>query len=150
MTFRLLPISHPMQEQIPSGPLIDVKQISQSSGSDFNTWKVNWRIGNLGRHPLRLLSARLPHGRFRGKEIIITEIKEIGPRDSTHIELTVLCKELPGTEVENAFLILRVMWQEESWLILVRLRVIFDEQGIPFGKTEVITSQRVGFSSNKE
>jgi hypothetical protein len=48
--------------------------------------------------------------------------------------------------VENAFLILRVLWREEPWRTFARLRVIFDESGGPQATTEVVTVQRVGFS----
>lgn len=138
-----------MQEQELSGPLVDVEQVSQSVGADLNTWNVSWRIGNLGSHPLRILSVRLPHGRFRGKEINLLPIQELGTGESTHIETQVVCKESSGTVVENAFFILRVLWRGKAWLILARMRVIFDEQEIPRGRTEVITTQPVGFSSRE-
>jgi hypothetical protein len=48
--------------------------------------------------------------------------------------------------VENAFLILRVLWLGKPWRILARLRVVFDEQGGPQTTTEVVTVQPVGFS----
>jgi hypothetical protein len=50
--------------------------------------------------------------------------------------------------VENAFLIVRVLWQEEPWRVFARLRVVFDEQGGPQTTTEVVTVQRVGFSED--
>jgi hypothetical protein len=48
--------------------------------------------------------------------------------------------------VENAFVISRVLWQEEPWRIFARLRVVFDEQSRPQTTTELVTVQRVGFS----
>ena len=48
--------------------------------------------------------------------------------------------------VENAFLIVRVVWQEKPWRIFARLRVVFDEQSGPQTTTEVVTVQLVGFS----
>jgi hypothetical protein len=50
--------------------------------------------------------------------------------------------------VENAFLILRVLWREQLWRILARLRVVLDQHGVPESSTEVITTQPVGFSSS--
>jgi hypothetical protein len=49
--------------------------------------------------------------------------------------------------VENAFLILRVLWLETPWRVFARLRVVFDEQGGPQTTTEVVTVQQVGFSA---
>ena len=108
MTFRMFPKGRPMQKQELSGPLVDVEQVSQSGAADLNTWNISWRIGNLGSHTLQILSVRLPHGRFRGKEINVLPIQELGPGESTLIEIPVVCKESPGTEVENAFFILRI------------------------------------------
>ena len=48
--------------------------------------------------------------------------------------------------MENAFLILRVLWLEQPWRILARLRVVCDEEGAPETTTEVVTTQPVGFS----
>ena len=67
--------------------------------------------------------------------------------ERTRLECVVACSELPGTVVENAFLILRVLWLEEPWRVFARLRVVFDEQGGPQTTTEVVTVQRVGFSN---
>jgi len=61
--------------------------------------------------------------------------------------LTVACREPAGTVVENAFLILRVLWRERLWRIFTRLRVIFDQHSVPENSTVVITTQPVGFSS---
>jgi hypothetical protein len=43
---------------------------------------------------------------------------------------------------------LRVLWREQLWRILARLRVVFDQHGAPESGTEVITTQPVGFSSS--
>jgi hypothetical protein len=57
-----------------------------------------------------------------------------------------MCGEPPGTEVENAFLILHVFWREKDWRVFARLRVSFGDTGLPSTTTEVVTTQRVGFS----
>jgi hypothetical protein len=49
--------------------------------------------------------------------------------------------------VENAFLILRVLWRDRPWRIFARLRVVVDQHGVPENRTEVVTTQPVGFSS---
>ncbi len=57
------------------------------------------------------------------------------------------CGEAPGTVVENAFLILRVVWRDEPWQVFARFRVVFDDHGGPRTTTELITTQPVGFST---
>ncbi|MBI3057806.1 MAG: hypothetical protein HYY81_00615 [Deltaproteobacteria bacterium] len=99
-----------------------VEQASRNRGAEPNCWLVAWRVRNLGQRPLQILSGRLPHSRFRA------------------------CSELPGTIVENAFIILRVLWLEEQWWAFVRLRVTFDELSGPLSITEVITTHKIGFS----
>jgi hypothetical protein len=69
------------------------------------------------------------------------------PGESARLALAVACREPAGTVVENAFLILRVLWREQLWRILARLRVVFDPHSVPENSTEVITTQPVGFSS---
>jgi hypothetical protein len=60
--------------------------------------------------------------------------------------MSVLCDEPAGSIVENAFLILLVEWLEASWRLFVRFRVTIGQQGEPETATELITTQRVGFS----
>jgi hypothetical protein len=128
------------------GPQVDVEQIGQHAELASGRWRVAWQIQNLGQQPLQLLAARLPHGRFRSEERELTPTPELLPGERAQLEFPVACSELPGTVVENAFLILRVLWLEEPWRIFARLRVVFDAQGEPRTTTEVVTVQRVGFS----
>ena len=123
-----------------------VEQVSRQTGAASHLWVVGWRIRNLGDQQLQLLAARLPHSQFRCEEIELASPPEILVGESASLELLVECRESPGSVVENAFLILRVFWSGEPWLILARLRVLFDEQGAPRTITEVVTTQPVGFS----
>lgn len=68
------------------------------------------------------------------------------PGESARLEFAVACAADPGATVENAFLILRVNWLKEPWRILARMQVVFDEQGRPRAITELVTTQRTGFS----
>ena len=124
-----------------------MEQASRRTGSDPGRWLVAWRVQNLSRQPLQLLAARLPHSRFRSAERALVPIPKLLPGESAQPEFSVACSGRPGTVVENAFLILRVLWLEEPWRIFARLRVVFDEQGGPQTTTEVVTVQRVGFSA---
>jgi len=135
-----------MQNQTDSGPKVSVEQISRQAGGASHLWVVGWRIQNLSEKRIELLSARLPHSQFRGEEIELASPPEIMVGESASLELLVECRESPGSVVENAFLILRVFWSGEPWLILARLRVLFDEQSVPRTITEAVTTQPVGFS----
>jgi hypothetical protein len=105
-----------------------------------------WRIQNLTQQPIKFLAARCPHGKFRsGERIFDPPLCAAGAKTAT-IEMSVFCNEPAGTVVENAFLILLVEWLEASWRLFVRFRVTINEKGEPETATELITTQRVGFS----
>src|SRR5215470_3838005 len=131
-----------MGTQSDLGPQVRVEQVSQHLEPASARWLVAWHIQNLGQRPLQLLAARLPHSRFRSEEREITPMPELLPGERTRLEFPVACGELPGTVVENAFLILRVLWLENPWRVFARLRVVFNAQGEPWTTTEVITVQR--------
>ena len=135
-----------MRTQRDIGPQVLVKQASQRAGPASDRWLVAWHIQNLGQQPLQLLAARLPHSRFRSKERELDPRPKLLPGENTRLEFLVACSEPPGTVVENAFLILRVLWLEEPWRVFARLRVVFDGQGEPQTTTEMVTLQPVGFS----
>lgn len=105
-----------------------------------------WQIQNLGQGTLKILSARLPHSLFRCEEREFAAVLTLQAKESARLELPVKCAEPPGTIVENAFLILRVLWSEEPWRILARLRVSVNKEGAPETATELVTAQPVGFS----
>jgi len=135
-----------MQTQSDIGPQVLVEQASRRAGTAPGWWLVAWHIQNLGQQPLQLLATRLPHSRFRSEERELVPVPQLLPSERTRFEFPVACSGRPGTVVENAFLILRVLWLEEPWRVFARLRVVFDEQGGPQTTTEVVTVQRVGFS----
>ncbi len=136
----------PLENQQEMGPEVKVEQGTQVARYSSQLWLVGWNIHNLGDQPLQILTAQCPHGRFRGDKIELADFPELMPGKTTHLELPVTCNEPPGTVVENAFLLLQAKWRNQLWRILIRLTVTFDEQGAPKGKTEVITTQPVGFS----
>ena len=130
-------------------PEIAIEQLSAKQAAVAGTWTTAWEIRNLGAAPLTILAARFPHGKFRSGEREFTPAIDLGPKEARKLDLEVRCDESAGTEVENAFLILRVLQREEPWLILARLRVRVSEDGAPAAATELITAQRVGFSSQR-
>jgi hypothetical protein len=129
------------------GPKVVVESACPSAASTCGRWLCTWRIQNLCQEPLQLLSAGLPHSRFRSEEQELSPAPELLPGESAQLTLAVACREPAGTVVENAFLILRVLWRERLWRIFARLRVIFDQHSVPENRTVVITTQPVGFSS---
>ncbi len=136
-----------MLTQSDIGPQVSVEQAARRAGTASDCWLVAWHIQNLGWQPLQLLAVRLPHSRFRSEERELVPMPHLLPGERTRLEFSVACSGLPGTVVENAFLILRVLWREEPWRVFARLRVVFDEQGGPQTTAEVVTVQRVGFST---
>jgi hypothetical protein len=129
-------------------PNVVVESVGPGAASTGGRWLCTWRIQNLAQEPIQLLAAGLPHSRFRSEEQELSPAPKLLPGESARLALAVSCCEPTGTVVENAFLILRVLWREQLWRILARLRVVFDQHGAPESSTEVITTQLVGFSSS--
>jgi len=127
-------------------PHIEVEQISHRRGVKAGTWLLQWEIKNLGQQPLTIFAVRLPHGQFRSPEQEFVLPYKLSANESVALEIEVACSEAPGTAVENAFLILRVLWLDNPWRIFARLRVTFDSDGAPHAGTELITTQQTGFS----
>jgi len=130
------------------GPTVAVESVGPGAASVGGRWLCTWRIHNLAQEPVQLLSAGMPHSRFRSEEQELCPAPQLLPGEGSRLALVVACREPAGTVVENAFLILRVLWRERPWRILARLRVVFDQHGVPEDSTEVITTQPVGFSSS--
>jgi hypothetical protein len=132
-------------EPIPA-PQIEVKQISALRDLTPDRWILTWEIRNLSPAPLAILAARLPHGQFRSLEQELSPAQTISPHQSAQLECAVECREEPGSVVENAFIILRVLRLDQPWRIFVRLRVTFDAAAVPHSVTEIVTAQQIGFS----
>jgi hypothetical protein len=129
------------------GPNVVVEPACPCAASACGRWLCTWRIHNLSQEPLQLLAAGLPHSRFRSEEQELSPAPKLLPGESARLALAVACREPAGTVVENAFLLLRVLWRERPWRIFARLRVVFDQHSVPENSTEVITTQPIGFSS---
>jgi len=95
---------------------------------------------------MKFLAARCPHGQFRSEERFFDPPLHTAAGGNATIEMLVLCDEPAGAIIENGFLILLVEWLNNRWRIFVRLRVTINQQGEPETATELITTQRVGFS----
>jgi hypothetical protein len=127
-------------------PSIDVEQVERSRSANSGEWLFRWRVRNQTEKAMRLVSMRVPHGKFKAEECKFVPSVEIAAKDSFLVEVAVTCDEPPDTTVENAFLILLADWQQSQWRFFVRLRIRVNHQGEVDTVTESITSQRVGFS----
>jgi hypothetical protein len=128
------------------GPRVAVEELRRSKEVESGRWLFEWRIQNLTEQPIKFFAARCPHGQFRSTERRFDPPLHGGAGKNATIEMPVLCDEPAGTVIENGFLILLVEWLNNRWRIFVRLRVTINQQGEPETATELITTQRVGFS----
>jgi hypothetical protein len=127
-------------------PKVAVEELCRSSGAELGVWLFVWRIQNLTEQPVKFLAARCPHGQFKSAERVFDPPLQAAAERAATIEMSVRCDEPAGAVIENGFLILLVEWLNDRWRIFVRLRVTINQQGVPETATELITTQRVGFS----
>jgi hypothetical protein len=127
-------------------PKISVEEIRRSKEVERGRWLFGWRVQSLTEPPITFLAARCPHGQFKSEERFFEPPLQADAVQAATIEMPVLCDEPVGAVIENGFLILLVEWLDKQWRIFVRLRVIVNQQGVPETATELITTQRVGFS----
>ncbi len=106
-------------------------------------WRTTWRITNLEADDVRLVAAVAPHSQFRGEAPLDRDVRG---KSTTQFSLVVMIQGSPGSEIENAFLILLVLQGEARWRVLARLRVPLEEAARPRPRVEAVTVQRVGFS----
>lgn len=109
-------------------------------------WNIDWRVDNLGGAALSIVSARLPHGQFKSDEQTFVPVLDLAAGESAEFRSRVHCVEPPGLVTENAFVIFHCQWRGEPWRIFVRIRVTIAAGGVPQTATELITTQKIGFS----
>jgi hypothetical protein len=107
-------------------------------------WRITWHVTDATRDSLALLGARLPHDHFFGQERRFSPELVLQPGAGVVFDVDVDCADPAGTEIENAFLIMRVRGGAQSWLALARLRVRVDENGVPVPVVERVSAQRSG------
>jgi hypothetical protein len=125
---------------------VAVEELRRNRERGSDRWLFGWRIQNLTEQPIKFLAARCPHGQFKSAERVLDPPLQAAPGRAATIEMSVSCNEPAGAVIENGFLILSVEWLDKQWRIFGRLRVIINEEGEPETTTELITTQRVGFS----
>jgi hypothetical protein len=130
----------------PDEPQIVLTQVSVEHDGVMECWNIGWRIQNVGKHPIQLSAVRLPHGQFKSVARRLEPPIELAPGNETELNIPVRCDEPAGLVTENAFVIFSVNWLGEPWRVFVRLRVVVTTDGRPETSTELITTQKVGFS----
>lgn len=130
-----------------SEPHIELRQITAERKGDI--WNIGWGVKNTGSDPLQILTVLLPHGQFKSEENRLEPTMSLKPGDEVRIQTSVRCDEPPGPVTENAFAIFQVIWLGERWRIFARVRVTVNPDGRPQATTELITSQKIGFSKVK-
>jgi hypothetical protein len=131
-----------------AAPQIALTQVSVEPEKARGNWKILWRVANLDSQPLDFRAVRLPHGQFRSAERRFSPAIHLAPDNSAEFDVSVSCDEPEGLVTENAFLIFQVVRLHERWRIFTRVRVTVDAMGTPVATTELITTQRVGFSED--
>ena len=105
-------------------------------------WRVRWRVTNATSDHIRLVAVRAPHSRFHSESVDLNVVVV----ESAGIEHMLRVEAAPGEDIENAFVILIVVKDHETWRVLFRVRVHVDREGIPTPAVEAMSSHRVGFS----
>src|SRR3954449_3603420 len=95
-------------------PEIALEQRAAHRAASEDGWFVTWRITNRTTDLIRLDSAWLPHGQFRGERTEISPALALGPGRSADLEMVARWDEAASV-VENAFLIVTGEWRSEKW-----------------------------------
>jgi hypothetical protein len=113
---------------------LSINQLSaERSGAE---WRIRWRIANLGSSSTAILSAWLPHSRFRGREWTLSPPLVLPAGGEVELDSLVAWREPPGMTVENAFLILRL----SEGRMFARLSVTAGPSGEPGAICEAVTA----------
>ena len=107
-----------------------------------SSWRVRWRVTNVGAEHVRLVAVRAPHSRFRSDPSDLNTLVA----ESAMVEHVLRVEAAPGEEIENAFVIFIVVKEQETWRVLFRVRVKMSDDGMPAPMVEAMSAHRVGFS----
>jgi len=132
--------------QSTSEPRIALRQIALARDAAAGCWNIRWQLDNRGGDALTIDAVRLPHGQFKSALRHFTPALEVAAGASEGFHTIVQCQEPAGSITENAFVIFHGQWRGAAWRIFARIRVHVDVAGEPHAATELITTQKVGFS----
>src|SRR5258705_10666367 len=91
------------------------------------SWRVRWRVTNVGSEHVRLVAVRAPHSRFRADPVDLNVVVV----ESAGVEQTLRIEAAPGEEIENAFVIFVVVKEHETWRVGFPRRVLGGAGGQP-------------------
>jgi hypothetical protein len=126
----------------PTSPAVRLEPIGAAK-RDGPGWRTTWRLVNTEATSVRVIAAIAPHSKFRGENALG---RDVAGKGTTQFSLVTLVDGRPGSEIENAFVIVLIQRADDRWRMLVRLRVPLDQTGKPQPRVEAMTMQRVGFS----
>lgn len=95
---------------------------------------------------MEVQSAWLPHDKFFSERREFDPPLVLAGLETIYLELDVTCKRLPGEVVENTFLILGLLWQDQPWRVFARHLITVDSAGTPQHRCQSVTIQTVGAS----
>jgi hypothetical protein len=130
----------------PDEPQIVLTQVSAERHGVMERWNIDWLVENKSANTLHILAVRLPHGQFKSDERRFDPAIELSAGERRQFQTFVHCDEPAGLVTENAFVIFSVNCLGEPWRVFVRLRVVMTSDARPETATELITTQKVGFS----
>jgi hypothetical protein len=125
-----------------TGPAVRIEPIGVAT-REGDGWRTTWRIASTHPEAVRVVAAVAPHSKFRGETSLDLTLR--GKRSRT-FPLVVRVDGTPGSQIENAFVIVLIEQGEKRWRLLARLRVRLDGAARPRPRIEALTEQRVGFS----
>jgi hypothetical protein len=129
-----------------ASPEIALRQVTTERDGVRACWSIAWVVENKSANMLQIVAVRLPHGQFKSDEHRFEPALHLAAGASSQFQLCVSCSEPAGLVTENGFVIFTVRWSGEEWRIFVRIRVAVNSEGKPETATELITSQKIGFS----
>jgi hypothetical protein len=128
------------------GPAISLRQGATNRAEVQGQWLISWEVLNHAAEPITIVAVRLPHGQFKSDKQDFTPALNLAPGETERFQTSVRCDEPPGLVTENAFVIFSAVRLGVRWRIFVRIRVVVNPEGAPETTTELITTQKVGFS----
>ncbi|MFQ6026831.1 MAG: hypothetical protein ACE5Q6_04865 [Dehalococcoidia bacterium] len=127
-------------------PDLHIEATSCHPAAADGQWLVAWRIHNLADQEMDILSVWLPHDKFLSSQLTLDPVMRLLPEEDAILEVDVTCHEPPGSLVDNVYIILRLLWLEQTWRVFARHRVKIDAGGKPHPICEVVSMHPVGFS----
>ena len=128
------------------GPNLGIEALTCQATSEAGRWLASWRIRNLDTQVVEILSAWLPHDKFASDRRDFDPPLRLPANDSLGLEVPVACEEVPGSVVENAFLILQVLWRQGAWRVFARHQISVGGEGGLHHLCQSVTLHPIGLS----